>query len=158
MLKSHAYLLPHEFVHSWNGKYRRPAGLAPNGKDGGYDTPMKGDLLWVYEGLTNYLGEILAPRSGLWTPEQYRDSLAITAAELDNEYGRTWRPLEDTAVAAQILYDSGRDYSNYRRSVDFYPEGTLIWLEADTTIRQLSHGAKSLDDFCHAFHGGYFRQ
>jgi predicted metalloprotease with PDZ domain len=152
--KTSAYLLPHEFVHSWNGKYRRPFGLTAGGQDGGYDTPMKGDLLWVYEGLTNYLGETLASRSGLWTPDQYRDYLAITAADLDNTYGRTWRPLEDTAVAAQILYGAGNDYGNYRRSVDYYPEGTLIWLEADATIRQLSHGSKSLDDFCRSFHGG----
>jgi predicted metalloprotease with PDZ domain len=151
---AHAYLLPHEFVHSWNGKYRRPAGLMPNGKDGGYDQPMKGELLWVYEGLTNYLGEVLAPRSGLWTPEEYRDSLAATAADMDNTAGRAWRPLEDTAVAAQLLYEAGADYENYRRSVDYYPEGTLIWLEIDTIIRQQSKGAKSLDDFCHAFHGG----
>ena len=154
VLRAHAYLLPHEFVHSWNGKYRRPGGLAPNGKDGGYDAPMKGELLWVYEGLTNYLGEILTPRAGLWSPEDYRESLANTAAELDNKYGRTWRPLEDTAVAAQVLYEAGGDYQSLRRSVDFYPEGTLIWLEADTTIRQLSRGAKSLDDFCRTFHGG----
>jgi predicted metalloprotease with PDZ domain len=155
MLKSHAYLLPHEFVHSWNGKYRRPLGLTPGGgRDGGYDTPMKGDLLWVYEGLTNYLGEVLAARSGLWKPEDYRESLAETAAELDNKYGRTWRPLEDTAVAAQTLYEAGSDYQTLRRSVDYYPEGSLLWLEADSIIRQLSKGAKSLDDFCRAFHGG----
>jgi predicted metalloprotease with PDZ domain len=115
---------------------------------------MKGDLLWVYEGLTNYLGEVLAPRSGLWSPEDYRDSLAETAAELDNKYGRTWRPLEDTAVAAQVLYEAGSDYQSLRRSVDYYAEGTLIWLEADVTIRQLSKGTKSLDDFCRAFYGG----
>jgi predicted metalloprotease with PDZ domain len=151
---AHAYLLPHEFVHSWNGKFRRPAGLASDGKDGGYDTPMKGDLLWVYEGLTNYLGEILAPRSGLWSAGQYRESLAATAASLDNEYGRRWRPLEDTAVAAQVLYTAGDDYANYRRGVDYYPEGSLLWLEADVLIRQLSKGARSLNDFCHSFHGG----
>ncbi len=149
-----AFLLPHEFTHSWNGKFRRPAGLVNGTQDGGYDTPMKGDLLWVYEGLTEYLGEILTPRSGLWTPEEYRESLAITAASLDTEYGRTWRPLEDTAVAAQLLYTADNDYSAYRRSVDYYPEGTLIWLDADTTIRQLSHNAKSLNDFCRTFHGG----
>src|SRR5689334_19596037 len=154
MLRASAYLLPHEMVHSWNGKYRRPAGLTSDGKDGGYDFAMKGDLLWVYEGLTNYLGEILAPRSGLWTAEDYRESLANTAAALDNEYGRTWRPLEDTAVDAQVLYESGSDYGNLRRSTDFYPEGTLIWLEADVLIRTLSKGAKSLDDFCRSFHGG----
>ena len=154
ILRSTAYLLPHEMVHSWNGKYRRPAGLISNGKDGGYDVPMKGDLLWVYEGLTNYLGEVLAGRSGLWTPEEYRESLAATAAELDTQAGRTWRPLEDTAVAAQVLYAAGSDYGSLRRSVDYYPEGSLIWLEADTIIRQQSNGAKSLDDFCRTFHGG----
>jgi predicted metalloprotease with PDZ domain len=156
--KISADLLSHEFVHSWNGKYRRPAGLISGGKDGGYDVPMKGDLLWVYEGLTEYLGEILAPRSGLRTPEDFRESLAATAADLDNKYGRTWRLLADTAVAAQILYDAGSDYSNYRRNVDYYPEGTLIWMETDVMIRQLSKGTKSLDDFCRAFHGGSGRK
>jgi predicted metalloprotease with PDZ domain len=149
-----AALLTHEFTHSWNGKYRRPAGLVSGGKDGGYDVPMKGDLLWVYEGLTNYLGEVLAPRSGLWTKEQYMDSLAQTAAALDNSYGRRWRPLEDTAIAAQLLYFAPEDYADYRRGVDYYPEGSLIWLEADVLIRKMSGGAKSLNDFCLAFHGG----
>jgi predicted metalloprotease with PDZ domain len=149
------FLLPHEFTHSWNGKFRRPAGLAgKDGSDGGYDTPMKGELLWVYEGLTEYMGEVLTPRSGIWTPEQYRDYLAITAASLDNEYGRRWRPLEDTAVAAQLLYSAPEDYNSYRRNVDYYPEGTLIWLDADVTIRKMSKGAKSLNDFCKAFYGG----
>ena len=147
-------LLPHEFVHSWNGKYRRPGGLTSNGSDGGYGTPMKGDLLWVYEGLTNYLGEVLARRSGLWTPDDYRDRLAATAAELDTRSGRTWRPLEDTAVFAQVLYDTTDDFREYRRSTDYYEEGSLIWLEVDTLIRKLSKGTKSLDDFCGAFHGG----
>ena len=145
-----ATLLPHEFTHSWNGKYRRPAGLAT----GNFDAPMKGDLLWVYEGLTNYLGDILAPRSGLLSPEDFRESLAIVAAQLDTVSGRAWLPLEDTAVAAQILYEAREDYTEYRRSVDYYPEGTLIWLDADVTIRQLSQGAKSLNDFCKAFYGG----
>jgi predicted metalloprotease with PDZ domain len=121
---------------------------------GGYDAPMQGDLLWVYEGLTNYLGEVLAARSGSWSPQDYRDSLAMTAAQLDRESGRTWRPLEDTAVAAQLLYAAPDEYSDYRRSVDYYPEGSLIWLEADVTIRRLSHGTKSLNDFCRSFHGG----
>jgi predicted metalloprotease with PDZ domain len=149
-----AALLPHEFTHSWNGKYRRPIGLTNGGRDGGYDMPMKGDLLWVYEGLTEYLGEILTQRSGLRTAEDFHESLAATAADLDNKFGRTWRPLEDTAIAAQLLYYTGQDYDNIRRDVDYYPEGTLIWLDADTTIRQLSNGAKSLDDFCRAFYGG----
>ena len=147
-------LLPHEFVHSWNGKYRRPAGLMTGNADGGYDTPMKGDLLWVYEGLTNYLGEVLAARSGLWTPQDYRDQLAFLAALLDTRSGRTWRPLEDTAVFAQVLYNTTDDFREYRRSTDYYEEGSLIWLDADTLIRQLSKGTKSLDDFCRAFHGG----
>lgn len=145
-----AGLLPHEFVHSWNGKYRRPAGLAT----ADYNHPMRGDLLWVYEGLTEYLGEVLTPRSGLQTAQDFRDELAINTAELDREPGRAWRPLADTAVAAQLLYDARGDYANLRRSVDFYEEGTLIWLEVDVLIRQLSHGAKSLDDFVRAFEGG----
>ena len=142
-------LLPHEFVHSWNGKFRRPAGLAT----GDYDRPMKGDLLWVYEGLTEYLGEILTPRSALSTPQDFFDSLAIEAAALDKEEGRTWRPLADTAVAAQVLYGARSDYNDLRRSVDYYEEGTLLWLDADVTIRTLSRGAKSLDDFCKLWAG-----
>jgi predicted metalloprotease with PDZ domain len=153
-MRTTADLLSHEFVHSWNGKFRRPRGLTSDDHDGGYDTPMKGDLLWVYEGLTEYLGGVLAARSTLWSAEDYRDKLATTAAELDHEYGRQWRPLEDTAVSARFLYDAGGDYSDYRRGVDFYPEGILIWLDADVTIRQLSKGTKSLDDFCRTFHGG----
>ena len=148
--KAWADLLTHEFVHSWNGKFRRPAGLAT----GNYAKPMKGDLLWVYEGLTQYLGEILVPRTGLYSPEEFREALAATAAALDTESGRKWRPLEDTAVAAQILYGARGDYSDYRRSVDYYAESELIWLEADVLIRRLSHGARSLDDFCRAFFGG----
>ncbi len=148
--KVNADLLPHEFTHSWNGKYRRPAGLATPD----YSQPMKGGLLWVYEGLTQYLGDILTPRSGLLTADEFRDNLAITAAALDKKAGRTWRPLEDTAVAAQLLYNARDDYAGYRRGVDYYDEGTLIWLEADVLIRDLSKGAKSLNDFCKSFHGG----
>ncbi len=148
--KFEADLLPHEFTHSWNGKFRRPAGLAT----GDYSDPMKGDLLWVYEGLTQYLGEILTPRSGLLTPAEFREKLAMTAAALDRKEGRKWRPLEDTAVAAQILYGARSDYAEYRRGVDYYDEGTLIWLDADVTIRKMSGGKKSLNDFCKLFHGG----
>jgi len=148
--KASAGLLPHEFVHSWNGKYRRPADLAT----ADYQQPMKTDLLWVYEGLTEYLGDVLTARSGLETPEQYREELALVAAALDNRPGRTWRPLADTAVAAQILFGTPSEWSSWRRGVDFYDEGNLIWLEADVTIRQLTHGQRSLDDFCHRFHGG----
>ena len=145
-----AGLLPHEFTHSWNGKYRRPAGLATRN----YQDPMVGDLLWVYEGLTEYLGEVLTARSGLWTPEQYREALAETAAMLDHRTGRTWRPLEDTARSVQILRMQGPEWQSWRRGLDYYPEGELIWLEVDTTIRQQSHGEKSLNDFCRLFYGG----
>ena len=148
--KVNADLLPHEFVDSWNGKYRRPAGLVTPD----YSEPMKGDLLWVYEGLTNYLGEILTPRTGLYTPAEFREKLAITAAQLDRKSGRQWRPLEDTAIAAQLLYEAREDYSDFRRGVDYYDEGTLIWLDVDVTIRTLSNGQKSLNDFCKLFHGG----
>ncbi len=142
-------VLPHEFVHSWNGKYRRPAGLAtPN-----YQEPMKGELLWVYEGLTQYLGNLLSARSGLWTPEQYRGHLAQIAADLDHRPGRLWRPLIDTTIAAQILYGAPGEWSALRRGVDFYDEGWLIWLDTDTKIRELTGGTRSLDDFCKRFHG-----
>lgn len=146
----YAGLVPHEFVHSWNGKYRRPAGLAtPN-----YQEPMIGDLLWVYEGLTEYLGNMLAARSGLWSPEQYREALAATSASLDHRPGRTWRPLEDTARSVQLLRLMGPQWQNWRRGLDYYPEGELIWLEVDAIIRQQTHGQRSLDDFCRRFHGG----
>lgn len=143
-------LLPHEFVHSWNGKHRRPSGLAT----GDYSTPMKGDLLWVYEGLTQYLGKLLSARSGLRTPEEYREDLALLAARLDIRPGREWRPLQDAADEAQLLYNARHDWEAYRRGVDFYDESDLIWLEADAVIRRQSKGRKSLDDFCRAFHGG----
>jgi predicted metalloprotease with PDZ domain len=143
-------LLAHEFVHSWNGKYRRPAGLAT----GNYDKPMTGELLWVYEGLTEYLGDLLPVRSGILSADDYRENLAETAANMTEHVGRTWRPLLDTAVAAQLLYDAPGASTNWRRSVDYYPEGELLWLDADMTIRSLTKGKKSLDDFCHAFYGG----
>lgn len=145
-----AGLLPHEMTHSWNGKYRRPAGLAtPN-----YQQPMIGELLWVYEGLTQYLGQVFTARSGLLTPELYREELANTAADMDRgRPGRTWRPLEDTAVDAQDLYGSPTAWVSWRRTVDYYPEGELLWLDVDTTIRQQSHGQKSINDFARAFYG-----
>lgn len=143
-------LLTHEYTHSWNGKYRRPAGLAtPN-----YQEPMIGDLLWVYEGLTEYLGNVLAARSGLWSDEQYREALAGTAAMLDHRAGRTWRPLEDTARSVQTLRMMGSQWQNWRRGLDYYPEGELIWLEVDSILRQQTHGQRSINDFCRRFHGG----
>lgn len=144
-----AGLLPHEFVHSWNGKYRRPTGLATSD----YQQPMKGELLWIYEGLTTYLGEVLTARSNLYTPQQFREQLALTASEMSHRAGRIWRPLDDTAVSAQILYEAPPEWTAWRRSADFYPESELIWLEADTIIRQQTNGRRSLDDFCRAFEG-----
>ena len=145
-----ADLMGHEYVHSWNGKYRRPAGLATPD----FEQPMKGELLWVYEGLTEYLGRVLPARSGLWSPEDFRETFAAVAAEFENQSGRQWRPLVDTAVAVQLTYPSPRAWMNYRRRVDYYDEGSLIWLEADVLIRQRSGGKFSLDDFCRRFHGG----
>jgi predicted metalloprotease with PDZ domain len=143
-------VVAHEYVHSWNGKYRRPAGLATPD----FQQPMVGELLWVYEGLTQYLGYVLAERSGIWSESYYKERLAQIAAYLDNEPGREWRPLADTAIAAQLLYFAPGQWTTYRRSTDFYDEGWLIWLDVDTAIRELTHGQKSIDDFCHLFHGG----
>ena len=143
-------LLGHEYAHSWNGKYRRPADLTTPD----FEQPMKGDLLWVYEGLTEYLGKVLPTRSGLWTAENFRESIAAVAAEMDNQSGRKWRPLVDTATAVQITYSSPRAWMNYRRRVDYYFEGLLLWMEADVLIRSHSQGKLSLDDFLHKFHGG----
>jgi len=143
-----AGLFPHEFSHSWNGQYRRPEGLAT----ADFQQPMKGELLWVYEGLTEYLGTLLSARSGLLTPQQTRDYIALTASTTDHRAGRQWRSLQNTANAAQMLYFSPPEWSSYRRSVDFYPEAVLIWLEVDATIRKLTSDHKSMDDFCHAFY------
>jgi predicted metalloprotease with PDZ domain len=143
-------LLAHEFVHSWNGKFRRPADLTTPE----FEQPMETDLLWVYEGLTDYLGPLLAARSGLWTPEQYHEHLAGIAAALGpGRPGRTWRPLLDTAVGEPGV-EGGRGWINARRGTDYYDEGDLLWLEAATIIHRESHGAKSIDDFCQSFHGG----
>ena len=146
--KRSSLLLPHEFFHSWNGKARRPAGLVT----GGYEKPMKDDLLWVYEGLTEYYGELLAARGGLISAQEWMEEMAANAMTV-SEPGRTWRPLRDTADSAPFLYLSGGGWSGWRRTTDFYQEGSLIWLEADVTIRRLSGGKKTLDDFCTLFHG-----
>ncbi len=143
-------LLPHEMTHSWNGKYRRPAGLMP----GSFEKPMAGELLWVYEGLTDYLGRVFAARSGIATPAEFRENLARLAAEMAANGGRSWRPTADTAEGAQVLYPARPDWRGRRRSTDFYLEGALLWLDADTLIRRSTNGVKSLDDFCKLFHGG----
>jgi predicted metalloprotease with PDZ domain len=142
-------LLTHEYFHSWNGKFRRPAGLCTPD----FQKNMRTDLLWVYEGLTEYYGDLLAARCGTWTNEQYREYLASTAANLAHTAGRRWRPLQDTADSAPILSMTQGSWGNWRRSLDYYDEGDLIWLDADTLIREKSGGKKSLDDFCRVFHG-----
>ncbi len=146
---ANAGLLPHELVHSWNGKYRRPQGLVT----GDLHTPVVTDLLWVYEGLTAYLGDVLAARAGLLTPEQARDGLAFQAAGLAATKGREWRPLLDTARDARDVYDARWGGVSWRRGTDFYEEGELLWLEVDTLIRTQTKGAASLDDFCKRFFG-----
>ena len=145
-----AGLLTHEYVHSWNGKYRRPADLSTPD----YQRPMQTDLLWVYEGLTSYLGDLLAARSGVRTPEQARDSLALIAADLDHRSGRAWRNLQDTADGVPTMQGAPEQWTSWRRPLDYYDEDVLNWLWADVIIRQQTKGAKSLDDFCKLFHGG----
>jgi len=150
-------LLAHEFSHSWNGKYRRPADLTT----ANYQVPMKTDLLWVYEGLNQYVGDLLSFRTGVHKPDQYPEYLASIYARMDSEPGRQRDPLIDTAVSAPYLgfiasteNPPGADYPSIRRTYDdFYTEGELIWLDADTIIREQSHGAKSLDNFLSAFAG-----
>jgi predicted metalloprotease with PDZ domain len=144
-------LLPHEYTHSWNGKFRRPADLwTPN-----FNVPMRNSLLWVYEGLTDYYGNVLAARSGLRKPPQARDVWAAFAASFELGPGRTWRSLEDTTNQPIITSHSNmrENWPSWQRSYDYYPESDLIWLDADTKIREMSNGTKSLDDFAKAFLG-----
>ena len=142
-------LLAHEFTHSWNGKYRRPFNLYQTD----FSKPEVGELLWVYEGMTQYLGNVLAARSGLKDQQQYREILALSAAQLDYKPGRLWRTTDDTAIAASILRGGSSYWSNWRRGQDYYQEGELLWLDADTLIRQLTNDQKSLTDFLHIFLG-----
>jgi predicted metalloprotease with PDZ domain len=143
-------LLSHEYAHSWNGKYRRPViQLSPD-----FQKPMEGNLLWVYEGLTEYMSGILATRSGLWSQDFYREQLAAIAAGFDIQPGRAWRPLQDTATAAQIIFQSSESGRSVRRAADFYTEGVLLWLETDAIIREKTNGRASMDDFTRKFHGG----
>ena len=143
-------LLPHELNHSWNGKFRRPADLwTPT-----YDVPMQSSLLWVYEGMTEYYGVVLAGRSGLWSPELARDILARYAANYDaGRAGRTWRNLQDTTQAPIVNYRGRTSYMSWQRGKDYYTEGLLVWLDVDTRIRELTRGRRSLDDFARAFFG-----
>ena len=144
-------ILPHEFTHSWNGKFRMPAGLAtPN-----FNTPMQNQLLWVYEGLTQYLEGVLAARSGLWSADFARQDWAYTAANMDrNRPGRAWRDVEDTTYQPIVTARRPLSWMSWERTEDYYPEGALIWLDVDTKIRELSGDKKSLDDFARGFFGG----
>lgn len=139
--------LAHEYAHAWNGKYRRPIGEATRD----YQQPDDNSLLWVYEGLTSYLGRVLAVRGGAWTPQEFRDSWANTAADMATRQGRQWRSLADTAVGLEALMRSRPAWGDWRRSADYYPEGALLWLDIDLEIRRLSRGKRSLDDFCRLF-------
>jgi predicted metalloprotease with PDZ domain len=144
-------LLPHEYTHSWNGKFRRPADLWT----ANFNEPMQNDLLWVYEGLTDYYGNVLTARSGLRTPEQARDVIAQIAASFEVSPGRKWRSLDDTTNQPIISSHFNRQqaWPSWERSYDYYPESDLVWLDADTKIRELSNGQKSLDDFARLFYG-----
>ncbi len=148
-------ILPHEYTHSWNGKYRRPADLwTPD-----YSFPERDTLLWVYEGQTQYWGQVLAARSGLWSREAALDSLAYVAASLQAQKGRSWRSVEDTTASAIFQLRRPIPWSSWSRGEEYYEEGQLAWLDADTLIRQKTGGRKSLDDFARAFFGtddGYF--
>jgi predicted metalloprotease with PDZ domain len=142
-------LLPHEFTHSWNGKFRRPAGQAV----ADFNTPLQNELLWVYEGQTQYWGAVLAARSGLIKPEHTRDLIAATAARYDNVKGRDWRAVQDTVNDPIINARRPQGWNNWQRAEDYYSEGELIWLDADTKIRELSGDKKSLNDFAKTFFG-----
>jgi len=142
-------LLPHEFAHSWNGKFRRPGGQdVPN-----FNTPMDNSLLWVYEGQTQYWGAVLAARSGMIKPENTRDLLAASAARLDNVKGREWRAVQDTTYDPIVNARRPQVWNNWQRGEDYYQEGQLIWLDADTKIRELSGDKRSLNDFARSFFG-----
>ncbi len=144
-------LLPHEFSHSWNGKFRRPAGLAT----ANFNVPMRNELLWVYEGLTTYLEGVLAARSGLWSAEMTRQDWAYMAANMDhNRPGRAWRDVEDTTYQPIVTARRALSWLSWERAEDYYPEGALIWLDVDTNIRELSGDRRSLDDFTRVFFGG----
>ena len=142
-------LLAHEFTHSWNGKFRRPADLwTPN-----FNVPMRDSLLWVYEGQTQYWGYVLAARAGLWTQQQALDALASTAAAYNERVGRAWKPVQDTTNDPVIAQRHAESWRSWQRSEDYYSEGQLIWLDADTLIREKTGGRKSLDDFARGFFG-----
>src|SRR5690606_31624234 len=139
-------ILPHEFTHSWNGKYRRPELLwTPD-----YATPMQDDLLWVYEGQTQFWGYVLGARAGIYSKQQTLDALASIAARLDTARGREWRPLHDTTYDPIIAKRRPKAWSSWQRNEDYYNEGLMVWLEADAILRRETKGARGLDDFARA--------
>ena len=142
-------VVPHEYVHSWNGKYRRPA----DQWTADFNTPMRNSLLWVYEGQTQYWGNVLAARSGMSSKQEALDAMASMAAAYDNRVGRGWRAMQDTVHDPIISARQPQAWNSWQRSEDYYSEGQLIWLDADTLIREQSKGKKSLDDFARAFFG-----
>ncbi len=142
-------LLPHEYTHSWNGKFRRPADLWT----ANYSVPMRGSLLWVYEGQTQYWGRVLAARAGFLTQQDTLDALAYTAAYYDYRIGREWRTLQDNTIDPVATLRRSLPWRSWQRSEDYYSEGQLLWLDADTLIREISKGQKSLDDFARVFFG-----
>ena len=146
------YLLPHEYTHSWNGKFMRPAMLwTPH-----YNTPMQNDLLWVYEGQTEFWAWVLAARAGLYTPQQAHEVLAANAALFDHRAGRGWRNLQDTVYQGIVDFnDAPQAWESWQRGYDFYDEGVLVWLQVDMQLRELSKGKRSLDDFARGFLGGF---
>jgi predicted metalloprotease with PDZ domain len=143
-------LIPHEYSHSWCGKYSRPIGLATPD----YKTPMQDDLLWVYEGLDEYLGWLLNARSGFWSTEDFLSKATYISSQLDSQPGARWRNVQDTADAAQLLRGGPAQWANWRRGQDYYYDGAFFWLEADIKIQRLTHGKKSLADFNLLFFGG----
>ncbi len=143
-------LLPHEYVHSWIGKHRRPIGLF----SANFNVPQNGELLWVYEGQTQFWGYVLGNRSGLFSLADTLDSLAIIAAGMEQRTGRRWRAMVDTTADPVIKSRRPMGWNSVQRNEDYYNEGLLIWLEADQIIRAETGGTKSLDDFAQAFFGG----
>lgn len=143
-------LLAHEYTHSWNGKYRRPNNLYTTD----YDTPQQGDLLWVYEGMTQFWGKVLAARAGFRSAQEFRDDVAAIVGRLQMTSGRTWRPLDDTATSVYLVRGAPQRWADERRRGDYYDEAVLIWLEVDSILREQTHGKKSMDDFCKLFHYG----
>jgi predicted metalloprotease with PDZ domain len=143
-------VLAHEFLHAWNGKFRRERGSCVSS----FDTPIRGELMWVYEGLTQYWGEVVAVRSGLWSADRYIGLLAQAAGKSALVKGRAWRPVQDTTLDPIIAARSDLPWLSWQRSEDYYSDGKLVWLDVDTLIRERSGEKRSLDDFGRAFFGG----